>query len=125
MHWKTPLSPKGSSMDSTPLKNRRHEAFCHVVAAGGPAGVAYRELYPGALASTAETEGPRLARTPEVKLRILSLRRAAAERPTEVTLLTMQRRRELCRECAEDSLANWRDRLRAVLFDARHARPAL
>lgn len=63
------------------LKNPKQEAFAQAVAKGMPAGHAYAEFISGGKCSesTAETEGPALARKPQLTLRIAELRKAVGE----------------------------------------------
>lgn len=63
------------------LKNPKHEAFAQAVAAGMPAGHAYMDHVSGGKcsAATAETNGPELARSTQVSLRISELRKLAGE----------------------------------------------
>jgi hypothetical protein len=57
------------------LKNTKHEAFAQAVATGMPASQAYVEFISDKCsAATAETNGPKLARDAQVKLRISELR---------------------------------------------------
>jgi len=61
------------------LKNTKHEAFAQAVALNMPAAQAYRDGWDCSDA-TAETNGPRLARDAQVKLRIEELREKVAEK---------------------------------------------
>ena len=63
---------------STPLRNARHEAFAQEVAGGASAAEAYRGVYVSAKRPTAETEGPKLLRDPQVSLRVTALQSVAA-----------------------------------------------
>lgn len=61
------------------LKNIKHEAFAQSCALGMSAAESYRQGYDCSDA-TAETNGPKLARDAQVKLRIAELRVKVAER---------------------------------------------
>lgn len=61
------------------LKNPKHEAFAQSCALGMSAAESYRQGYDCSDA-TAETNGPKLARDAQVKLRIAELRAKVAER---------------------------------------------
>jgi phage terminase small subunit len=61
------------------LKNPKHEAFAQSCALGMSAAESYRQGYDCSDA-TAETNGPKLARDAQVKLRIAELRVKVAER---------------------------------------------
>lgn len=61
--------------------NDRHRLFAHLVARPGvSAAAAYREVYPNASASTAETEGPALLRKPQVAELVAKLRDRTLEK---------------------------------------------
>lgn len=62
------------------LKNQKHERFAQAVALGMSAAKAYRQHVAGknAADSTIETEGPALARLPQVSLRISELQEKVA-----------------------------------------------
>lgn len=61
----------------------KHEAFAQKVAAGSSAGEAYREVYTTASKATAETEGPKLLRNPQIALRVEELKAAQRAALTE------------------------------------------
>lgn len=61
---------------STPLKNSKHEAFAKLAGGGKSAAAAYRKFFKCS-AATAETNGPKLARDAQVKLRIGWLKQQA------------------------------------------------
>ena len=61
------------------LKNPKHERFAQKVALGASAAESYRQHWDCSDA-TAETNGPKLARDAQVKLRIAELRKGVAEK---------------------------------------------
>lgn len=98
------------------LKNSKHEAFCLMVAALESDVAAYKKAYKCSQAS-AEANASRLRENEGVKRRIAELQKATA---TEKTL-TMQERREFMAETARNSKVNIRNRMAAVMHDARLA----
>src|SRR5450432_1934869 len=93
------------------LANPKRELFAQQVAAGTPAGRAYTEVY-GNLA-TPDAAASRLLK--KVKSRVAEIQRKLEDS----TLLTMQRRREIAREIAEDRAVKTADRIRAVELDGK------
>src|SRR5450432_1937652 len=93
------------------LANPKRELFAQQVAAGTPAGRAYAELYGNR--KTPDAAASRLLKI--VKPRVAEIQRKLEDS----TLLTMQRRREIAREIAEDRAAKAADRIRAVELDAK------
>lgn len=76
----TTEAPDGSE----PLENRRWEAFALLVAAKDfSAAGAYRKCWPKSSPASSETDGPKLARNSQVKLRIAYLRAKATEKLKE------------------------------------------
>jgi hypothetical protein len=69
---------------SEPLQCPRHEAFAKTVAGGSSAAAAYLGLFKCSKA-TAETNGPKLARDTQVRLRLEWLKRQAVEKAKEET----------------------------------------
>ena len=65
------------------LLSPKHEQFAQSVAGGASAAQAYRETYPNAGTSTAETSGPELLRKPQVALRVNKLKGIQEEIITE------------------------------------------
>ena len=75
------------------LKNPKHEAFARNVGIKGMgAAEAYREVYDCA-DSTAESEGPRFCKNPQISTRISHFREIAAERAAEKDFLTVEEKR--------------------------------
>lgn len=79
------------------LKNKKHEAFARNIGIKGmSAAEAYRDGWPNASRSRAETAGPELARRSQVKDRISELREESAERAKEKDFLSVEEVRALC-----------------------------
>ena len=76
------------------LKLKRHEAFARNVGIKGmSAAEAYRTGWLKASARTAETNGPKLARSARVKLRIEELKAESAARAKEKDFLSVEEKR--------------------------------
>lgn len=90
------------------LKNLKHEAFAQAVALNTPACDAYmNEVSRGKCSeATAETEGPALARNPQISLRIAELRKKVGE--------AAEKRFNLTKEA-------WLEELREIALEARGA----
>lgn len=79
------------------VKNAKHEAFARNVGIKGmSAAEAYRTGWKTASKATAETEGPALARKPQIALRISEIREKAAIRAAEKDFLTVEEKRRFC-----------------------------
>ena len=76
------------------LKNPKHEAFARNVGIKGmSAAEAYRDGWPNASRSRAETAGPELARRSQVKDRISEFREESAARAKEKDFLSVEEKR--------------------------------
>lgn len=76
------------------LKNSKHESFARNVGIKGmSAAEAYREVYNPDADSTAESEGPRLSRNPQISPRITEFREEAAQRAKLKDFLTVEEKR--------------------------------
>ena len=88
-------------MDTDPLPNPRHEAFCFLLAGGASAAEAYRKAGYKCSTATASTNGPALSRETHVRLRVADLQRkaqeAAKEREAEGVLTLAEKRLFLAR----------------------------
>jgi hypothetical protein len=97
------------------LKNPKHEAFARNVGIKGmSAAEAYREVYDCA-DSTAESEGPRFCKNPQISTRISHFREIAAQRAAQKDLLTVEEKRGICAEIARGG--ENKDRLTAIKVD--------
>lgn len=85
-----------------PLANQRHERFAQEVARGKPAGAAYRAAGYTADDKSAETNGPRLLRTAQIKARV-------AELHAEVAKAIIMDRTEVLQQLSHLGRANMRD----------------
>lgn len=96
----------------TALPNQRHEAFAQLLAKGSSATEAYKAIY-GADVKNPGDCACRLSA--KVRKRVIQIQSQAKRN----TLLTMQRRREICLEIANNKKAKAGDRLRAAELDAK------
>lgn len=104
-----------------PLSNPRHERFALLLASGeASAAEAYRsEISQRASKATVETEGPKLARSPQVALRIEWLKSQVAEKAKEQAdevILSMVEKRKICAQIARAGEKD-SDRLKAIQVD--------
>jgi hypothetical protein len=84
------------------LKNPKYEAFAQSVALNMPAAQAYREGWDCSDA-TAETNGPRLARDAQVKLRIAELRKRVGKAADDKFDMTKDAWLQELRDIANDA----------------------
>lgn len=79
------------------LKNPRHEVFAQLVAKLMPAGAAYKKIYRGVKASTAETEGPALLRKPQISSRLMELQQDGAK----AAIISLEKANQFCLDVLE------------------------
>jgi|ERR1043166_8883926 hypothetical protein len=96
------------------LTNPKHEKFAQLVATGKSDVAAYQEVYGGSQIN-AKRNAHRVKENEGVSARITELQKKA----DKSTLLTMQQRRELLREIADNRAAKNADRIAAILADAK------
>jgi len=98
------------------LASQRHERFSQLIASGEAGAAAYRTTY-GVRGANAESCASRLSRNVKVRERVQELQSKAEKR----TLLTMQRRRELLQQRAEDPKTKNAELVALLALDAKLA----
>lgn len=104
-----------------PLKKltARQEKFAQLVASGTPATQAY--VRAGYESKTPQKNAVQIAANHGVARRIAELRRKAEAAGEKKALLTIERKREIAREIAEDKGNNPQARVKAMEFDSKLA----